>query len=142
MINENNILVYSSLVFVSNFITARFKKQHFYSTWFYLLTITSLLYHGFFNGSLIMNLIDKVPIAGIITTGFCNFITKLNDCAFIYQFVISLLVISSFLSVIYFYCYGFYNNKYCYDSDKFIANKYHALLHVISSLGHHAIIFM
>ena len=76
MINEKNILVYSSLVFVSNFVSARYKKQHFYSTWFYLLTITSILYHGFFNGSLIMNLIDKVPIAGIITTGFCSFFNK------------------------------------------------------------------
>lgn len=44
----DNILVYSSCLFITNFAHARIKGYNVYSTWFYLLTLTSLLIHGFF----------------------------------------------------------------------------------------------
>lgn len=65
----SNILVYSSVVFISNFINARLHGHATYSKWFYVLTVTSILVHGFFSDSLIMNIIDKIAIIAIVTTG-------------------------------------------------------------------------
>jgi len=133
---SNNILVYSSVVFISNFINARLHGYHSYSTWFYVLTVTSILVHGFFNESLIMNLIDKIPIIAIVTTGGLILFEKVQFNA------PSLIALSTFICVCYLYCYGYATKQYCFDSDIYISKQYHAILHLISSIGHHAIIYL
>jgi ribose/xylose/arabinose/galactoside ABC-type transport system permease subunit len=133
---SNNILVYSSVVFISNFINARLHGYHSYSTWFYVLTVTSILMHGFFSESLIMNLIDKIPIIAIVTTGGVILFEKA-------QFnTSSLIALSTFICVCYLYCYGYTTEQYCFDPDIYISKQYHAILHLISSIGHHAIIYL
>jgi hypothetical protein len=53
-----------------------------------------------------------------------------------------ILIIFSFLLVLLFFTYGFFTKKYYYDKNKCISDKYHCLLHFISSFGHHLIIFL
>lgn len=145
-----NLLVYSSLLFVSNFLHAYRKGYFFYGTLFYLLTVTSILVHGFFPNNLTINLLDKIPIVCIVITGFLVFLGKLiktgGDLAsswpMVKKIVYSSIIVSTFLFVVYIYCCGYQESKYCFDVNKSTSNEYHALLHLVSSLGHHAIIFM
>lgn len=53
-----------------------------------------------------------------------------------------LIIILTFLGCIYFYIYGFITNKYCFCDEKCIAQKYYFIMHFISSIGHHFIIFL
>lgn len=53
-----------------------------------------------------------------------------------------ILIIICFLLVLLFYIYGFFTKKFCYNINKCIGDKYHCLLHFISSFGHHLIIFL
>jgi hypothetical protein len=52
------------------------------------------------------------------------------------------MIIITFLLCIYLYIYGFIVKKYCFYHDKCIAEKYHFIMHLISSIGHHLIIFL
>jgi hypothetical protein len=138
----DNILVYSSLLFLTNFAHSRSRCYNNYSTWFYLLTVTSLLMHGFFPGNIYMNLIDKIPTVGIVVTGGYYALEKTQRLSVLNKVVYSSLIISSFISTVYLFYYGYYTNSFCYDEDINIAKNYHALLHLISCAGHHVIIFM
>ena len=61
-----------------------------------------------------------------------------NISRFSFMFV-KIVIITTFLFVIYLYCYGWYVQDYCFYKEKDIANEYHMLLHLVSSLGHHLI---
>uniref|UniRef100_A0A6C0B283 Uncharacterized protein n=1 Tax=viral metagenome TaxID=1070528 RepID=A0A6C0B283_9ZZZZ len=138
----SDLLVCSSLFFLSNFIHARLRGYRFYSTWFYLLTVTSIIIHGFFPENLIANLIDKIPIAGIILTGLYLFMHKCHTCTLKKRISYAVIVISAFSFVIFIFYYGYLTNQFCFDKDKYTATLFHALLHLTSSVGHHAIIIM
>lgn len=138
----SDLLVCSSLFFLSNFIHAGLRGYRFYSTWFYLLTVTSIIIHGFFPENLIANLIDKIPIAGIILTGLNLFINKSHNCSPIKRISYIIVVVSAFSFVLYIFYYGYLTNQFCFDNNKYTATLFHALLHLTSSLGHHAIIIM
>lgn len=51
-------------------------------------------------------------------------------------------IMVTFLLCTYLYVYGFIVNEYCFCQEKCIAQKYHFIMHVISSIGHHFIIFL
>ena len=125
----------SSLIFTTNIITAYLYRQYYiYSYLFAALTSTSLLFHS--NPNNYTNIIDKCAIVSVVTYGgfmLYNKITMDNLNTVI-------LICSSFISVIVLFFYGYYNKKYCYDPD--YGNHYHCLLHFISSVGHHFIIFL
>ena len=106
-----------------------------------MLFSTSILVHS--NNNIYTLLLDKVSILGIVCYGgylFYNSLTpitsNLNDK------IMPVLIILTFLLTIYLYYYGYMYNKYCYDEDKDIANLYHSLLHIISSVGHHLILHL
>jgi hypothetical protein len=46
-----------------------------------------------------------------------------------------------FLLTIYLYNYGQHINNYCFHPEYCVSNNYHILLHLISSIGHHLIVF-
>ena len=48
----------------------------------------------------------------------------------------SALIISTFLTTIYTYYYGYVTSQYCFHADINIANMYHSVLHFISFFGH------
>ncbi len=51
-----------------------------------------------------------------------------------------ILILATFISVLVLFFWGYYNKKYCYDP--IWGNHFHCLLHFISSIGHHFIIFL
>ena len=133
-----NVLFFSSFVFITNIISAYYKNDYMYSFLFTCLTITSMIVHT--NDNIYTNLIDKVSVLSIVTYGsFVLFDKSMNEDAYV---IIPAGVFILFLLCIYLYIYGYCNKMYCFHHEKSIANKYHMLLHVISSVGHHFIIFM
>jgi hypothetical protein len=143
LIQNRHELVYTGLLFGTNFITARIKGYNVYSTWFFLLTITTILFHGIFPDSYIMNIIDKIPILGIIITGKILFYEKIMNCnSRIYIYIYILFIVSCYIFVIYLFYYGYLSNSLCFDKNEKIANTYHSIIHLISAIGHHFIILL
>ena len=52
----------------------------------------------------------------------------------------SLLIIGSFLGTFFLFFWGRQTKSYCFDEDEKVSEVYHALLHLLSSVGHHLII--
>jgi ABC-type uncharacterized transport system permease subunit len=142
LIQNRHELIYTGLLFGTNFITARIKGYNTYSTWFFLLTITTILFHGMFPDSHIMNFFDKIPIAGIIITGKILFYEKIMKCTSNMYILYVVFVIACYIVVIYLFYYGYLSSSLCFDKNEKIANTYHSLIHLISSIGHHFIILL
>ena len=127
-----NMLCLTSLIFITNSITAFCNKYYTYSFLFGNLTITSIIHHK--NPTIYTNIIDKCAISFVVFYGAYKVYQKRT----LYKKVS--IIILSYLLVLYLFCYGYFTNKYCFHPEK--GNLYHSLLHVISSLGHHCIIFL
>ena len=121
------MLVYSSLLFITNALHALYKKHYFYSFSFFSLSISSILFYSF--PSIYTNLFDKVFIILVVSCGASLFIHK----TLFQQLVISL---SFFFTILFFY-FGYFTNSFCYGP---FGNDYHIALHFISSIGHHLIL--
>lgn len=134
--DEFNILLVSSLFFITNIATAFFNEYYLYSGLFCFLTISSLIYHS--NNNIYTKIIDKIAIASIILYGSYILYNKIN----LNNLFNSAIIISAFLLCIYFYNYGFINKQYCFCDDLCVAQKYHFIMHIIVSIGHHLIIFL
>lgn len=98
--------------------------------------MTSVIVHS--NNNIYTIVIDKIAILSIVLYG--SYILY-NKRLIVNRSKIRLFVIiTTFLLTLFLYFYGYYNNCYCYNQDKCIGDKYHSLLHLISSIGHHFII--
>lgn len=135
IIMEENILFYSSFFFITNIITAFYKKYYIYSFIFFMLTITSLIHHSHY--TIFTNIIDKISVFFVITYGGYILYNKNN----IDRFMLSLIVIT-FLSTIILYIVGYFTKHGCFHPKKCVSNNYHCLLHFISSFGHQLIILL
>jgi hypothetical protein len=135
-ISEVNILCYTSLFFITNIFTALYQEYFLYAFFFLLLTISSIIVHT--NDTMYTNLMDKLFISFIVVYGGVTMYHKYNDENYRNAFI----VIIAFVFCIWVYLLGFLHKDYCFHSEKCIADKYHCLLHLISSIGHHLIIFM
>ena len=131
-----NILVLSSLIFITNVINAFIYKQYVYSYLFIFLTITSLIYHS--NTNKYTNILDKIGIFLIISYGTYN----LHNNFHINKFIIVSIIFILFLLTIFLYVYGYHTKQFCFNGEICIGNKYHCFLHCISSLAHHLILTM
>ena len=134
--DKPRILLLSSLIFVTNILTAYYCEKYFYSFLFFILTITSLIVH--YEDNYYTNFIDKIAVSSIVLYGgyvLCNKMNKEN------LFHSSIIVIT-FLLCIYLYIYGFIFKKYCFCYEKCTSQKYHFIMHIISSIGHHFIIYL
>jgi len=130
------LLVLSSFVFITNIITAILYKDYIYSFIFIGLTLTSILYHS--NRNIYTNILDKIAILSVVSYGTYNFYNKYNSDNSIYLSIVVVL----FLIICFFYFYGYLTKQYCFNNDLYIANRFHCLLHLISSIGHHIIIIV
>jgi len=130
------ILVLSSLIYITNFISTLYKKYYLYCILFFCLTITSVIVHS--NTNIYTTLIDKIFVLSIVLCGGHILYNKLPTDNTIQV----LLIVITFLLCIYLYYYGYFSNNYCYHPDKCIGDKYHGLLHLVSSFGHHLITFL
>lgn len=131
-----SILIISSFIFLTNTAAAFYKQYYLYAILFGILTITSLIYHS--NPNIYINIIDKIAILSIAIYGGYMLYHKLN----IDQLINICIIVFTFLLVNFLYIYGYFVNAYCFHEDKCIGNRYHALMHVIGSIGHHFIIFL
>jgi len=137
---ENNdfnlILIVSSFIFITNAASTFYKKYYIYCLLFICLTITSLIFH--YNTNIYTNILDKIFILAIVSYGgyiLYNKSTPTNQ-------IRVLLIITTFLSVIFLFFYGYCVKDYCYHPDKCVGDNYHCVLHIVSSLGHHLITFL
>ena len=135
-ISAPNILVVSSLFFTTNVLSAFYKEYYLYSFLFFILTITSLTVHH--TNNIYTNIIDKIAVLSIILYGGCLLCSKLNTSNWINLFVIIL----TFLLCLHLYVYGFIVKQYCFCNEKDVAQRYHFSMHIISSVGHHFIIYL
>ena len=130
------LLMYSSLIFITNVVTAFYKKYYIYSFLFLCLTITSLIFH--YNNNIYTNILDKIFVFAVVFYGGNMLYHKTTTD----NQISVLLIVITFISCIFLFIYGYYVKDYCYHPDKHVANKYHSILHIISSLGHHLITFL
>jgi len=134
--NLDNILIFTSLIFITNAITGLYKKKYIYSFLFFILTISSIVVHCDYSNHKAI-IIDKIIICFILFYGFYIFLKN-----FKINILLSLIVFSTFLSCIYLYCYGFIIKKYCFNEDTNISRNYHMLMHFFSCIGNHALLFI
>jgi len=141
-IHNGRLLVFSSFVFLTNVLTAIYKTSYIYSFLFLFLTTTSVLFHynntnveGFF--------LDQIAIYCVVIYGFFLLYTKMIKTK--WNFVkcgIILFIFITFILSLYLFYYGLFTQSLCYDKNKYISNMFHCLLHFISSLGNHLLIFL
>jgi len=134
--DKSSILLLSSLFFISNILTAYYCKQYFYSFLFLILTITSLIVH--YEDNYYTNVIDKIAVLSIVLYGGHMLCNKMNTSNLFYCFII----VITFMLCVYLYIYGFFFKKYCFCDKKNISQKYHFIMHIIGSFGHHLIIYL
>jgi hypothetical protein len=138
MRNGSTLLYFTSLVFTTNILSAFYNDRYLYSLLFFILTVTSLIYHSNKTGH--TEIADKVTIGTVISYGSYVLLTSASASAEKYALISG--AIGCFLSCAYLYGYGSLTRRYCFDSDIDAGDRYHALLHLMSSLGHHCIIFL
>lgn len=131
-----NILVSSSLIFITNIITAFIYNYYVYSCLLFFLTLTSVTYHT--NTNKYTNILDKIGIFLVVSYGIYTFSTKFT----INNFIVIALVVVLFVAAQFIYIFGYYTKQFCFHTELCIGNKYHSLLHCISSLAHHLIVLM
>jgi hypothetical protein len=140
-INSNNLLYRTSFIFITNALAALYMKNYIYSLLFLLLTVTSICIHSkvdfYKNSRTTICILDKIMIGCIVIYGAYIFYTKSDK-----SIILNIIIIITFLTCIWLYYYGSYTNDLCFHKDILIAENYHAILHMIGSLGHHMIIFM
>jgi hypothetical protein len=134
--SDFNVLLLSSLFFVTNSVTAYFNGYYFYSLLFCILTTTSIIVH--YNDNIYTNIVDKIAVISIVLYGAQLLYNKIN----INKWMNCMIIVTTFILCVYLYIYGFIVNKFCFCDDKCIAQKYHFIMHIISSIGHHFIIFL
>jgi len=131
-----NLLLLSSCVFITNVFFTFYKKQYLYSLLFVGLLFTSFLFHS--NPTLYHNLLDKGMILSIVLYGSYGLYCKRNVKK-IHQIY---LIFITFFAVLFFFYYGYCSRQYCYHPDQWVSDSCHCGIHLLSSLGHHFILFL
>ena len=140
--NQCNYCILSSFIFLTNVLAGLYFKKYLYAFLFLLLTLTSIIHHS--SKTKLTNLLDKIALYSIIFYGGYKFYehyattsTSTKDLTIIIKYI---LIVTTFLSVVYLYSYGYLTNNYVFHSEYKMSQLYHCLMHIISSLGHHIII--
>ncbi len=129
-----NIVLLSCLVFLTNAGVAFYKEQYTYAFLFVGLTVASFIYHS--HNTVYTNAFDKLMIVLVVSYGAYLLYTKGTPENQIQQ----LGVVALFIAVLFLFFYGYCTDNYCFHPEH--GNHYHGLLHFLSSLGHHWIIFL
>jgi hypothetical protein len=134
IVKPPSLLFWSSLVLITNMWTAFLTRQYLYSFLFASLVISSLLVHT--HNTIITNIWDKIWILSIVFYGGLR-MSKEWSSAKSWQLAGCII---TFLFVVWVYMYGFLTDSYCFDP--LYGDVYHALMHLVGSIGHHMIIFL
>lgn len=123
-------LTLSSLVFTTNILSTWYYGDSVYCILFCGLTITSIFFHTYGE----MSILDKMMVFAVVTYGGYKMYQK-------WTWIKGLPILATFLVTVVLFFYGYWCSVFCYHPDKSLADFYHGLLHIISSIGHHLIIF-
>jgi len=115
----------TSFLFLVNALVAYYNNYNEYALAFLLLVITSLFHHYYYNS--ITRNFDRIPILIVSYYTIKIFINK-NNKINLFQ---KLYFLIAFLSILYLYVYGYFNDKYSYDKDHDKACQWHSILHII-----------
>jgi hypothetical protein len=135
-----NLCFYSAFSFLVNAWICYLLSYFLYSFLFVSLWTTSVIYHSIPDN--FINKIDKIFVYSVILYGAYVFFYKLLYIKTWIEYTISFFILLSFIAVIYLYCYGSFVNAYCFHKNKKVGQMYHAILHLISSIGHALIIIL
>jgi len=143
-----NTCYISSHIFATNVVANILAGEYIYAICFACLATTSMLYHSYSSTYVGMThdqirnriwglyVIDQIALFSVVLVGGVFVISKSK------WNLLSAVVISTFLLVLYLYYYGYLTNQYCYDPNIQLAYRWHSMVHYISSIGHHLILFM
>ena len=124
--NEIHVTFYSAFFFLTNVLMCVYFQDYLYATLFFILFITSIIVHGFIY-NIYKNILDKLAILLVVSYGGYTMYKKCNPTTIN---LLTLLVNICFISTI-----------YIYISKQYSINL-HVLLHLLSSIGHHLILFL
>ena len=133
--------VYSSYLFATNTLAALYMHNYIYALLFCMLTITSIIHHTIQNKY--TSIIDRIAVYSVMFYGgyvfYHNIMNNFNTID-IFTLIKYILIISTFLVVVYLYLVGYLTEKFSFDINKDRAELSHCLLHAYGSIGHHIII--
>lgn len=132
-----DILVISSLIFITNTINGIYKNNILYSILFFLLTITSVLVHSY-KDNIYINIIDKIIIFFVFLYGSYLINNKNNN----ENKIKIIAIIITFLFVSWIYIGGFIYKQYVFESYHKNTELFHIIIHHVGSLGNHLILFL
>jgi hypothetical protein len=129
---------YSSLIFLTNVSANVVYGNYLYAAVFMILTITSLFHHS--KTTNLTYVIDKVACMIVVLYGGYFFYQKCFDIQKPIQYFYATIIVITFLLTLFLYYYGYQCTHYCFSLDDNVAQFYHVLMHMVSSVGHHLII--
>ena len=128
--------VLSSLLFLTNVFTTLYVQQYLYAALFMLLFMSSVLYRLLESEDILA--LDKVFVYSVVGYGAYVYAKKFRQLSPLAH----ALILGTFVSTIYIYHYGYQIKSLSFDPDPEIAEKFYAVLHFLSSVGHHCIILL
>ena len=132
------ITIFSSILFVSNTYRLYFTSNTVYYYSFFALTLSSIIHHTLPH-LMWLTYLDRFLANNVVFQGGREFYMYISaDIQNIYSkyYVIN---IGAFISVLYLYLYGYFTETLCWEKSD-MAYLYHAILHIYTTIGHHAII--
>jgi hypothetical protein len=129
-----DIKIFSSLLFSTNVIGNFYLENYIYAIFFLLLFISSCIHH--FSNTDETFIFDQIALYAVILYGGYYFINKKD-----YNLIVYLIIILMFISCGILYFGGKTYEHFCFHPDKDCSDKYHVLMHICASLGHHFIVF-
>jgi hypothetical protein len=132
--DEKVITTISSYVFLVNSFIALNCCDSIYSILFFTLFCTSILMRTVECD--LTYLLDKCFVYAVVLYGGYIFYLKYPTI----NTLLCLLIVSTFLITIFLYHWGYETKQYCFDKNTFLSQLYHAMLHVVSFIGHALII--
>lgn len=141
--SESNVCHYSSFLFLLNSLNAWMHGHPLYASAWAGLTTSSILYHSYPRSSLRMYvyLADQLFIVCVAGCGGEIVYRKMHHLSTVYDILCAKCILWTFFIAIGLYFYGYATQRYCHDPDIELANLYHATLHLVSSVGHHLVLF-
>ena len=135
--DDYSITFYSCSVFITNAIHALVMNNIVYFFLFTGLFITSILMRIYENIYTVV--LDKFVIGLIVLYGGKLFFDKISKQGFFTKLLMNTIIVLTFLLTIFLYSYGYMVGSYCFGEN---GHKWHSILHYISSVGHHLILFL
>ena len=120
---------YSSFLFLLNIFYSILYKNYIYAFLFINLLTTSIYFHLYSDGFIL----DQIVILLLVLYGTSLVITKRKKILHL------IVILSTFSLIVHFFYYGYLTKSYCYGT---YGKQFHSLLHLLTSIGHLAILFM